>query len=74
MREGTSGGGSCMHCGRPSRGERDKLIRCLGLGFGPFTVLWAFLFPEVQLSAVFFFFFKHIYVYILMPRKRLANA
>jgi len=38
MREGTSGsGGGCMrmHCGRPSRGERDKLIRCLGLG------LWA---------------------------------
>lgn len=37
MQEGTSGGGGCMrmHCGRPSRGERDKLIRCLGLG------LWA---------------------------------
>jgi len=33
--EGTSGGCMRMHCGRPSRGERDKLIRCLGLG------LWA---------------------------------
>ena len=61
-------------CGRPSRGERGR-DKVLGdLGFGPFTVLWAFLFNEVHLSPVFFSFFQHICVYILSPRKWLGNA
>jgi len=41
------------------------------LGFGPFSVVRAFLFSEVHLSPVFFFLFFNIYVCI---SHRLENA
>jgi len=55
--------------------KEEGISRCVGdLGFGPFTGLCAFLLSEVHLSPIFFFFLKHICVYILTPRKCLANA
>jgi hypothetical protein len=49
--------------------RRDKVLE--DLGFGPFSIVMAFLFSEVHLSPVFFFFCLNIYVCI---SHRLENA